>query len=611
MTSQKFIGTYRNVPNGYGYVTLKGDVNENMVVVSPFAGAFDGDTVEVSVSQSDLKTKNGSSPRRCRIMGVVERARSFIVGEYTVIDRKAYVIPDSYIPFRVQVKPVTNGIKCENGDKVAAVILKYKAISALRVEIVENFGRNDTFGANIKACLYGTSLLSPFGESVEKQISSFREPDISKMLAKRVDLRGKTVFTFADSIFGTSTFAFSLTDEDGIRSVGLHILDVDELVPRYSPLDNEAYDRGRTVRTEREGYPMFPRSFTTSYGSFIEKHASPAVSVFVSFDTDGNVMATEFCESVVDPVLMTSATDIDALFSGIDSSALLPLRQKYGSVFDLIASLYDLSGVLRRARLSKGGVDFDVTERTFGFDSDKRIRHLSLETKSDSFLMVHELLIAIGTAAAEKLHYNGVSCVFTSLSEEPYDIVTGVPSDKVLLPESDYMTPGYTKREASAVKGTGFEKYSYVGISDECSTPRLSFTPYSHFVYSSDIYIDFFHPADRYSSIVNLRAIKSYINDNALDIRQYAKSTDNEIVAGLAERRVKKLMSIGYLEENVGKTYNAVVIKHISGGFRVILDCGIMGFVPFLSVPPSLGKTVRVTVSEADYSTGRIVLNLV
>ena len=613
MTSQKFIGTFRHVPNGHGYVTLKGDVVENAVVVAPFPpGVFDGDTVEVIVSQSDPKS-NHSSPRlRCKIVNVIERAQSFVIGEYRISDQKAYVIPDSYIPFRIQVKQISGGIKCENGDKVAAVILKYKAISAMRVEIVENFGRNDTFGANFRASYYGTLLFTKFSEDAEKQAALLKSPDISKLLAKRVDFRGKTVFTFADSVFGSSTFAFSLSQTDYERKVGLHILDIDEFVFPGSPLDVEAYKRGRSIRSERDGSPLFPRSFTTSIGTFEEKHASPALSVFVTFDADGNAIDTEFCESVVEPVLMTSDTDIDALFSGSDSSALLPLRQKYGSVFELITSLYDLSGILRRNRISRGGVDFDISERMFGFDFEHRIRYLSLDTKSDSYLMFNELLIAIGSAAAEYLYSNGVKCIYMSLAEQSYDVVTGVPSSKVLLPESDYQSAGYTKREASAVKGTGLEKFCYIGITDECSSPELSVTPGSHFIYKTNVFADFFHPADNYTSLVNIRAIKAYLEDQSFDIRTYVEAADNEMRSALIQNKIIHVMSIGYLEENIGKVHSGTVIKHIPGGFRVILDCGILGFLPSDDTCTlHIGKPVNVIVAEAEYSTGRIVLNIV
>ena len=612
MTSQKFIGTFRYVPNGYGYVTLKGDVGKNAVVVAPFPpGVFDGDTVEITAAQNDQGSKNDPS-LRCRITKVIERAQTFVIGEYRVSDQKAYVIPDSYIPFRIQVKQTAGGIKCENGDKVAAVILKYKVISAMRVEITENFGRNDTFGANFRAAVYGTPLFTPFGEEAERQVSMLRPPEISKLLAKRVDFRGKTVFTFADSVFGSSTFAFSLSQTDYERKVGLHILDIDEFVSPSSPLDTEAYRRGRSVCAERDGSPMFPRSFTTSIGTFEEKHASPALSVFVTFDADGNAIDTEFCESVVEPVLMTSDTDIDALFSGSDSSALLPLRQKYGIVLDLITSLYDLSGILRRRRLSRGGVDFDVAERMFGFDSEHRIRHLSLDIRSDSYLMVNEILIAVGSAAAEYLYANGVKCVFSSLAEQHYDSVTGIPSSKVLLPEIDYTFDGYTKREASAVKGTGLEKFCYIAVTDECTSPKLSFVPDSHFVYKTNVYANFFHPADSYACLVNLRAVKAYLEDVPFDIRAYSDAIDNEMASALTERKIRSIMSVGYLEENVGKIHSGVVIKRITGGFRVMLDCGLLAFLPTDEGSSlHIGKPINATVAEADYSSGRIVLNIV
>lgn len=611
----KYIGTFHYTKNGNAYVTVNNDGNEfNLAVIASYSeGIFEGDKVEV-VTQD--------SARGCRVMqdktiswgkitNVAERAYDYVIGEYNVTNRKEYVMPESYVPFRIQVKSPDDGVKCRKGDKVAAEINKYKAVSAIRVTPIVNFGAADTYGANYRALIYKTPYFQKFDQAAEKQAASSERINALNYINKRVDLRAASVFTIADSAFNCNGFGFSITKGDGEWRLGVHVIDAAEYIKPGTPIDQAAFERGRSVSGGINESPIMPRSFIDEYCTFGKSREQLAVSTFVTFDQDGNITDTEFCESVISPVLVATADDVDALVSGSDHSAVLSLRKRYMPIIEHIGNLFELAGVLRQKRLSNGGVDFDMCRRVFSADGEK-IRNIALSLDGDSSLMVAELLAACGTAAAEKMHFSGISCVYTGLSEKSYGFATGMPEDRFFLPEQDYRHPGYTKREAYAVRGTGFEKYCFADITEECMSPNLSFEPAPHYLYKSERYVEYFHPAEKYSDIINLRAIKAYLNDQVFDVNKHEKALRNEEKACELRRKLLKIMTISYLNNTKGRVLEGCAIKTAPDGMYVILDCGVWGLLNNLPEgnTVTIGSRVRTVVENADYTTGKIILSL-
>jgi ribonuclease R len=623
MEAQKLEGVFHRTKSGCGYVTVKSEESDSAnakeenipVVVSYNADVYEGDTALFTVQEAANGKRESDegidrTVKKAKLQKVIKRAQTSVIGEYRISEKKPYIIPDSYIPFRIPVKLTGSVIKCENGDKVEAEISRYKAVSAMRAIPVKSFGRADAYGANIKAAIYGTALFGKFSPAAEKQASAIKPVEARNYISKRVDLRSKAIFTFTDSVFGSSGCGFSVSKEEDGWKLGIHVADVAEYLKEGTELDSEAAARGKQILGSRDGSPMLPHGFINSICSFNEKREFLAVSLFVDFDEAGNATNVEFCESVIAPVLTASAADVDALISDGDSSALMPLRKKYSSIDGQIETLYELAAVLRAKRIADGGVDFDACEREFGIDADKRIRKMSLEYKNDSVLMVYEVFISAGKAAAEKLFYSGASCVYTGISEKTYDSVTGFPEDRYFMEENEYFKDGYTVREAAVSRGTVFEKHCFERITLECDSAKLSVTPIKHYIYGTDKYIEFFRPSEKYSDLVNLRAIKAYINEEAFDIRKYSEGLENEVKAGIIQLNLIKIMTIGYLNDNreADRKYEGSVIKSSQEGARILLDNGTSGIIIAEDIINILavGERVTVRVKETDYATGRI-----
>ena len=595
-----------------GYVTVTESGREYHIPVLPGPlTAFEGDSVEI-FTQGELERifAPGSSYKlKCRVSEILERARDVVTGEYIVSEKTAYVVPDSYIPYRIKVKSSPGSPACSHGDKVTAEILKYKSVSAMRARPVANFGRADSFRANFSAAVSGSPHYRPFSAAAEKQASAARPLEAVNYLNKRRDLRGKTVFAFSDTENCRGSYAFSVSYTEDEWVLGLHVADVAEYLEPGSPLDLEAASRGKALFSARDGSPLFPDTFCRSVCGLGIERPELAVSAFVTFDRDGNVLDTDLCESVIDPVLTASASDVDALLSGADSSSLLPLRRKYSAVVPYMEQLYELAAVLRAKRLAGGGVDMDLCDRVFVFDTEKRVSGISLVPRSDSALMAAELLAAVGSACAEKLWYSGAGCVYSSLAERVYDPATGAPADRYFLEPEDYFTPGYTVRESRAVRGKAAEHYFFARITDELGAAELSFSPKRHYILNADKYIRFYDPAERYSDLINLRAVKAFVREQPLDITRYSQALCAETAVYALKDRLAGLFECSYAAKNRDIPLKATVIAQKAGGDVLLLESGVCAFMPGAEQQlPHVGEKINVNVQSIDYRYGKFTL---
>lgn len=604
-------GVFRRTKSGHGYVeTVRDGILENVpVAVSYNSDVYDGDTVLLSVSSSQPSKREDKRHNIGKIIKVINRGQTTVTGECSIFSNKLYLIPDSYIPFRIPVKQGKDILKCREGDKIEAEIGKYKAVSAMRAIPVKIFGKANTYDANFKAAISNTKHFSKFSQDAEKQAASTKPVEAKNFVSKRTDLRSKPIFTFTDSVFEGSGIGFSVSRDDGGWKVGIHVADVAEYLPADSELDREAAARGRLILGSRDGSAMLPKTFVNSVCSFNEKREFLSVTVFLDYDEMGNVTNTEFCESVISPILDASAADVDELISGGDSSALIPLRKKYSAAADQISLMYELAAVLRAKRIQRGGVDFDICEKVFGFDSSHKIKSMALKFKSDSALMVNEIFISAGQAVAEKLFYSGVGCVYEGVAEKKYDVFTGSPEDRFYLEENQYFDDSYTKKEAIVSRGTIFEKFCFEAISSQCDAPELSFAPVNHYIYAADKYAEFFFPAEKYSNLTNLRAIKAYINERNFDATKAEQGILNEEKAGYTAQTLQRIMTIGFLKENRDKLFDASVAKISADGVKILLDCGAIGVINPENVgsPLSPGDKLKVKLKEADYVTNKAV----
>ncbi len=231
------IGTFQSTKRGFGFVTVEGREDDIFIKESDCNGAFHMDKVKVAITSE----KSGS--RRCegKILGVIEHQIKTVVGTFQKSKNFGFVVPDNaklaydiFIP-----KEKTNG--AVSGHKVVVTITNYGSHGKNPEGVVtEIIGHINDPGTDIMSIIKAYDLPVEFPEEVMSYLTNIPEEVDEKDKAGRVDLRQLDTVTIDGEDAKDLDDAITLSKENGIYHLGVHIADVSHYVKENSPLDKEA-----------------------------------------------------------------------------------------------------------------------------------------------------------------------------------------------------------------------------------------------------------------------------------------------------------------------------------------------------------------------------------
>src|SRR5699024_8690156 len=115
----------------------------------------------------------------------------------------------------------------------------------------------------------------------------------------RMDLTGLPTVTIDGEDARDLDDAVSLTKENGIFHLGVHIADVSNYVQGGSALDREALKRGTSVYLADRVIPMLPERLSNGICSLNQGEERLTLSCLMDIDEKGNVVDHKITESVI------------------------------------------------------------------------------------------------------------------------------------------------------------------------------------------------------------------------------------------------------------------------------------------------------------------------
>jgi len=366
--SPSVTGTLSAHPDGYGFV-IPDTEGEADIYINPrsMANAMDGDRVTVQIMA--IKA-NGR--REGVITQILERAHRQVVGRFergrAASGGFGFVIPqDHKIHHDVYIAP-QQALDARDGDLVVAELLTYPTPQRNPTgKITRVLGVAGDAGIDTEMIIEEFSLPRAFPEECLIAAQDLPQRVDASMIRERRDLRtlktvtidGERAKDFDDAV-SIERIVHSTTTAFGKARFRLwvHIADVAHYVDWGSILDLEARKRGNSIYFPDKVIPMFPERLSNGICSLNPHEDRLTLTVEMSFDAHGSRVDYQIYESVIRSDDRMTYTHVKEILLGNSTG----LQRRYAPLLEDFNAMQDLCELLRRRRMERGSIDFDLPE---------------------------------------------------------------------------------------------------------------------------------------------------------------------------------------------------------------------------------------------------------
>lgn len=600
--SDEVVGVFRKTAGGFGFVTPEDstatDRSEDIFI--PKTKTLDAanlDTVRIKFSRSRDnysrgKKKSNHNRMSGRIIKVIERRTRQFVGSYHETGEVGYVVVDRGA-FDSHVLVGDAGAKrCKVGDKVVIEMVSFPAANSVgEGVIVEVLGDRGAPGVDTLMIIREFGLPEDFPEAVlddsRKQAEIFDEA----IPENRVDFTNKTVITIDPKTARDFDDAISLEQiENGHWQLGVHIADVSHFVPYRSDLDNEAFARGTSVYLPDRVIPMIPEIISNNLASLQPDRVRYSMTALIEFNDEGVPIATELHRGAIKSVHRFNYEEIDDYLENDK-----PWKKKLTpEVFTLVRDMHTLAMKLRKRRMDNGSINLVLPEVVIDLDDDGRVAGAHSAENTESHQVIEEFMLAANEAVAQYL-VDEKLYLLRRIHETPDEdrlkeltkfvrqlgIECGSLQDRFEL-----------KKVVEASEGRPESHAIHFAILRSMQKAVYSPKEAGHFALASKAYCHFTSPIRRYPDLVIHRMVGDLIDGKRpkADFDRLTATgkhcSDLEKRAADAERELKKLKLLGFMEKRIGEKLVAVVTGvEAFGLFAQGVEIPAEGLIPILKLP--------------------------
>ena len=597
------VGVFRKTAAGFGFVTPEDstatDRSEDIFI--PKTKTLDAanlDTVLIRFSRSRENHSRGkrkeSTHNRLsgRIIKVVKRRTRQFVGTYRETGELGYVVVDRNA-FESNILVGDAGAKrCKIGDKVVIEMVSFpSAHSVGEGVVVEVLGDRGTPGVDTIMIIREFGLPEEFSQAVLNDSRQQAEIFDESIPTNRVDFTEKTVITIDPKTARDFDDAISLERiENGHWQLGVHIADVSHFVPYRSELDNEAYQRATSIYLPDRVIPMIPEIISNNLASLQPKRVRYSMTAMIEFNDEGIPIATQLHRAAIKSAHRFNYEEIDDYLENDK-----PWKKKLTpEVFTLVRDMHTLAMKLRKRRMDNGSINLVLPELVIDLDDDGRVAGAHSAENTESHQVIEEFMLAANEAVAQYL-----------VDEKLYLL------RRIHEPPAEDRLKQLTKfvRQLGIDCGSLQDRFELKRVVEESenrpeshaihfsilrSMQKAVYSPKEagHFALASKAYCHFTSPIRRYPDLIIHRMVGDLIDGKRpkADFDRLAAQgkhcSDLEKRAADAERELKKLKLLGFMEKRIGETMTAVVTGvEAFGLFAQGVEIPAEGLVPISKLP--------------------------
>lgn len=586
-------GVFSAHARGFGFVTVRETGEEYFVSEADAGGAFDGDTVQIC----PLGRHGGKRPE-ARIVRVVTRAVTQVVGTYRAKGGFGFVTPDSARLRTELFIPKGAAAGAAEGARVVARITDYGGNGKNpEGEITEVLGPSGDPMVDVLAVVRSCRLPEAFPEKVLHQAERAAKPVSDADREGRRDLRELLTVTIDGEDARDLDDAVSLSEGDGIYHLGVHIADVANYVQENSALDWEAKERGNSIYLADRVIPMLPPALSNGICSLNAGEDRLTLSCLMDVDRKGNVLDYEIVESVIRVDRRMSYPQVRRILEGDGA-----LRLECEPVVPMLEQMARLSGLLRRKRQERGAVDFDFPECRIELAPDGEVLSVRPCQRDAATRLIEDFMLAANETVAQHFYWLDLPFLYR-VHEKPepermeklglflhnfgYHMHRGTSEEGI--------RPKELQKLLDRIAGTPEEALISRLVLRSMRRARYSPECLGHFGLAAAQYCHFTSPIRRYPDLQIHRIIKDFLRGRLKEgrILHYegllpevaAHSSQTERRADEAERQVERIKKARYMEAHLGQVYEGVISGVTGWGLYVELGNTVEGLVHISRLP--------------------------
>ncbi len=579
--------------DGYGFVTPD-DGGEDIFIPSKFLkDALHGDLVEASSSPSRM----GGNKLDGRVLAVLERATTRVVGRYEETRRGAIVISDDQRLNLVIAIPVKGRGTAEDGHQVVAELTSYP-IGGRPAEgkVVEVLGWPNDPDVEVQSVIRRFDLPHIFAPDALAEAEGIPETVSPADLKGRTDLRTMPTVTIDGETARDFDDAVSLRREGDKFRLWVSIADVSHYVKKDSPLDREAYLRGTSVYFPDRCIPMLPERLSNGICSLNPHLDRLTKTAEMLFDRNGIMQESTFYPSIIKSAARLTYTIVKQIIVDEDAE----LADKFRPVSPMLREMKELALILMAMRKKRGSIDFDLPEPEIIIGLTGLTEGIIRAERNLAHQLIEEFMLAANEAVSRHITARGIPFLYR-VHENPdpvklrtfQEFVHGFGYEFSLVDEK--VRPSELQRLLAQADGRPEERMVNYALLRCMKQARYAADNVGHFGLASDCYCHFTSPIRRYPDLVVHRILRAALllaplpdaspqgDGGKRAFRQLAIATERlgevaehtskrERVAMEAERDVVEMKKLQYMQQHVGEQFDGYITGVTNFGFFVELE---------------------------------------
>jgi ribonuclease R len=565
--------------NGFGFV-MPDDGGDDLFIPARYLREnLHGDRVEARITSTRAEGK-----REGRIVRILERGQSRIVGRFEAAGKSGSLVPDDLrITNEIHIPAHAFG-GARHGQTAVAEITAYPtSIHKAEGRIVEVLGWPEEPEVEALTIIRKFDLPNIFSEEALAEARAVPAVVGPLELKGRRDLRDRLTVTIDGETARDFDDAVSVAGEtdDRIR-LWVSIADVSHYVRPGSALEGEAYLRGTSVYFPDRCIPMLPEELSNGICSLNPQVDRLTMTAEILFDRRGEVLQADFYPSVIKSAARLTYTTVRRILADREQE----VREAHKELLDDLQLMETLALRLTEKRRLRGSIDFDLPEPEILLDLQGQTNAIIRSERNLAHRIIEEFMLAANEAVAGFIEGRRIPSLYR-VHETPdpvklndfREFVHGFGYELQMIGEQ--VEPREFQRLLAQADGKPEERMINEVLLRCMKQARYSAENLGHFGLAAPCYTHFTSPIRRYPDLVVHRILRGVIAGKLKerDIERLAETlpevaghtSKRERVAMEAEREIVTLKKLQFMRDKLGEEYDGFITGVTSHGFFVEL----------------------------------------